>query len=208
MSLKDADEFCHWADGRRVPSEKEWEYAARGGLVNQTYPWGEAINPELDGTGSKSGIQSDTHEHMNIWEGPFPAGNTAKDGFIGTNPVNHYPPNGYGLYNVLGNVWEWVKGGKDDTARVLRGGSFVDSIDGSFNHAVMVSTRQTNAADSAASNIGFRCALGGNKKKIMGDDEPQGDEEVSRPKPRKRKDASSRAKAEKKEMEESVVIEL
>lgn len=72
-------------------------------------------------------------------------------------PVKSYAPNDFGLYNMLGNVWEWVLGGKPEE-RILRGGSFVDSKDGSFNHIVMVSTRQLNAGDSGASNIGFRCA--------------------------------------------------
>jgi formylglycine-generating enzyme required for sulfatase activity len=77
--------------------------------------------------------------------------------FIGPAPVRTFPPNDYGLYNMLGNVWEWVKGGTP-AKRILRGGSFIDSVDGKFNHIVIVSTRQTNTGDSSASNIGFRCA--------------------------------------------------
>jgi sulfatase modifying factor 1 len=110
VSLKDGIEYCHWAGGRRIPTDKEWEYAARGGLVNNTYPWGKELLPN----------------RMNIWDGEFPKENSLIDGFHATNPVKHYPPNGYGLYNMLGNVWEWVSGGTEDKS-ILRGGSFVDS---------------------------------------------------------------------------------
>lgn len=141
VSYKDAVEYCAWA-GRRLPTEREWEYAARGGRNGQNYPWGEEFKPG----------------QMNIWEGSeFPRKDLKLDGFSGPAPAVHYTPNAYGLYQMLGNVWEWVSGGKS-SSRILRGGSFVDSADGKFNHIVMVSTRQENSGDSAASNIGFRCA--------------------------------------------------
>eukprot|EP01038_Epipyxis_sp_PR26KG_P006262 gene6262-8623_t len=143
VSHNDAAEYCAWVgDGSRLPTEKEWEYGARGGRINETYPWGNKFK----------------QNRMNIWEGDdFPKSNLLNDGYHGVAPVKSYPPNDYGLYNMVGNVWEWVSGGTSDK-RILRGGSFIDSIDGKFNHAVMVSTKQINGGDSAASNIGFRCA--------------------------------------------------
>lgn len=129
--------------GRRLPTEKEWEYAARAGRVNQTFPWGDIYEEKM----------------MNIWDGDSFPDKPKKlvDGYLGVAPVKSFPSNDYGLYNMLGNVWEWVKGG-DEKQRIQRGGSFIDSIDGRYNHAVMVSTRHLNSGDSSASNTGFRCA--------------------------------------------------
>lgn len=142
VSYNDAVEYCAWT-GRRLPTEKEWEYAARGGRINETYPWGNNYEPN----------------RMNIWDhDKFPEKpKQLLDGYLGIAPVRTYEPNDYGLYNMLGNVWEWVKGG-DDKQRIQRGGSFIDSFDGRYNHAVMVSTRHVNSGDSSASNTGFRCA--------------------------------------------------
>jgi len=95
---------------------------------------------------------------LNIWGGDFPRGNDLVDGFETLAPIKTFPPNEYGVSGMLGNVWEWVAGGKGPDKRILRGGSFIDSKDGLFNHMVLVSTRQLNSGDSAGSNIGFRCA--------------------------------------------------
>lgn len=140
ISYRDASEYCMWA-GRRLPTEKEWEYACRGGLVNRSYPWGDNYIPG----------------RMNAWEGKFPLENTGEDGYTGVAPAKSYEPNEYGVYNLLGNVWEWVAGGTA-AKRIMRGGSYIDSVDGSFNHPVIVSTRQENSGDSASSTSGFRCA--------------------------------------------------
>ena len=142
ISWNDASAYCKWA-GRRLPTEVEWEMAARGGLEDEPFPWGDADH--------------DPWTRLNAWEGEFPDENSARDGFVGPGPVDAYAPNAFGIYNALGNVWEWCAGGTAEK-RPMRGGSFVDTVDGRHNHALRCATRMDQTADSGSQNTGFRCA--------------------------------------------------
>jgi len=143
VSWHDAEAFCGWS-GCRLPREAEWEYAARGGLAGARYPWGDELCP--GGTW-----------RCNIWQGRFPGEDTGEDGYVGTAPADAFEPNGFGLYNMAGNVWEWCADEVGGGSRALRGGSYL--CHDSYCNRYRVSARTWNAPDSSTGHTGFRCAV-------------------------------------------------
>jgi formylglycine-generating enzyme required for sulfatase activity len=144
VSRHDAEAYAAWR-GARLPTEAEWEHAARGGLVGEPFPWGSELEP---------GGQ----HRMNVWQGSFPSHDTGADGWRGTCPVDAFPANGHGLHNATGNVWEWCSGpwSVADPSAVSRGGSYL--CHASYCRRYRVSARQPQSPDSSAGNLGFRLA--------------------------------------------------
>ena len=175
ISYRDAEAYAKWV-GKELPSEAEWEFAARGGLEGAEYVWGDELTPE--------------GRHMaNIWQGEFPYRNTLDDGFEYTAPVGSFPPNGYGLHEMAGNVWEWTtdwyqehgkiqhacctlenpRGGKPEEScdprtpeiriprRVMKGGSYLCAPN--YCQRYRPAARMAQPIDTSTCHLGFRCVV-------------------------------------------------
>ena len=160
VSWNDAVAYCEWS-GKRLPTEAEWEYAARGGESGTIFPWGNEL------------IEAGRHR-CNVWQGEFPIENTKEDGYISTAPVDAFEPNGFGLYNVIGNVWEWCadwfstvhpkgelldnpSGPKNGKVKLIKGGSYL--CHSSYCNRYRIAARSANTIDSSTGNMGFRCVV-------------------------------------------------
>ncbi len=179
VSWHDAVAYADWA-GKRLPTEAEWEFAARGGLESKRYVWGDEFKP-----GGKY--------MANTWQGLFPVTNTAEDGFVGTSPVRSFPANGYGLYDMAGNVWQWCsdwyrvdanieaasknvcrdpRGPTESydpsdpyaAKRVVKGGSFL--CNPSYCESYRPSARRGTPPDTGSSHTGFRCVISGDNTEV------------------------------------------
>lgn len=160
VSYLDVQAYCSWAEAR-LPTEEEWEYAARGGLEGATYAWGDES-------------QDEGALKANTWQGVFPYRNTGANGWVGTSPVGVFPPNGFGLLDVTGNVWEWTSSPWSSRhassscscspsseravseARVVKGGSHLCAPEYCLRYRPAARTQQT--PDSSTTHLGFRIA--------------------------------------------------
>jgi formylglycine-generating enzyme required for sulfatase activity len=179
VTYADAEAFARW-QGKELPTEAEWEFAARGGLDGATYAWGEELMPN-------------GRPMANTWQGQFPTENTLADGWEGTSPVATFPPNGYGLYDMIGNVWEWTAdwyrpSHPSDAAKACciprnpRGGGLLESLDQStpdfpiprkvlkggshlcspnYCRRYRPAARFPEPVDTSTSHVGFRCIIRG-----------------------------------------------
>ncbi len=142
IGYEDAQAYAQWAGGD-LPTAEQWEYAARGGLVGQTYEWG---NTKPDDVPQK---------RANTWQGLFPFVNTAEDGFVGLAPVGCFEANGYGLYDMTGNVWEWVKKDNDtQNLGTVKGGSFLCAEN--YCRRFRPAAHHNQELDLGTNHIGFR----------------------------------------------------
>lgn len=154
IAYADAEAYCAWKE-KRLPTEAEFEWASLGGLIDTKFAWGNELNP-------------DGKFYANYFQGAFPVKDTGDDGFAGLAPVGSFPPNGYGLYDLIGNVWEWcsdpfvARAGERESdlqaqnPKVTKGGSYLCS--GNYCSNYLPAGRQASEPKSSASHIGFRCA--------------------------------------------------